>query len=143
MLGRPSVKRWAAAVTVAVNLPEDPRTVRTWSRSIGLCETQLRVTCRMAGFSAKASLDFARLLRAVVLQQNSDWSLGDYLDLADGRTLSRLLSRAGVDDGPRLTPAVFLTTQRLVRGDAALTEISERLDSYGHEASPPGFQLAH
>jgi len=126
-----ATERWARAVTAVVRCRADPKTLKSWGRAIGVSQSALRTRCAAAHVPAKASLDFARLLRATVRSQGSTWDLHDLLDVVDDRTLRRLLSRAGLSDldphGPPLTLHEFLARQRLVTRPAAVRAVLEHL----------------
>jgi hypothetical protein len=91
------VKRWGQAILAVLESTDDVRTVEAWSRRAGLSVRQLRSLCRLAGTTAKTSLDFARLLRAAVHQESSSWPLAFLLDVSDSRTLQRLQNRGQLD----------------------------------------------
>jgi hypothetical protein len=100
-------------ISVVIGSNDDVRTVQVWSRAAGVSRTQLTVGCRQAGLSAKASLDFARLLRAVLLGSTNHLPFTDFLDVGDPRTLDALLARVGARHlDPRTPVDRFLDQQR-------------------------------
>lgn len=88
-------ERWAEAVIRVMESPRDPRTTDAWGRLAGASPSTLRAWCIAAHCGVKASLDFARVLRAVSLAAESrEWDPWDLLDIVDYRTLRRLMSLA-------------------------------------------------
>lgn len=75
----------------------DVRTVSGWARAVGASSSSLRQCCRLAGVKPKDARDFTRVLGALQRADKSD-RLSVVLDVADPRTLSALLSRAGIAD---------------------------------------------
>lgn len=129
-----AAERWAAIVLAVLDLPCDPRTLESWGRAVGAGRGTLRCWCRAAHLAPKASLDFARLLRAVVRSQDGGWDPYNILDVVDSRTLKGLLRRGGLadrrgaDDRPP-TCEEFLSRQRLVSQEAALRALAEGLEA--------------
>lgn len=124
--------RWARAVTSVTAEVEDPHTLRLWARAAGASGSTLRSLCRAAHTSAKDSLDFARLLRAVVVGQSlDDWDLANLLNVSDSRTLMRLIARGGLHEAVRRrrppAPVEFLDTQDLVLVASNLRAVSHEL----------------
>lgn len=111
--------RWARAAAGILGAPTDPTTVEAWGRGIGVSSGALRGWCRAAGVRAKPSLDFARMLRAVVQARERGWDPQNVLDVVDDRTLRRLLVLSGftapVHTAWRPTAEHFLEAQRFVR----------------------------
>jgi AraC-like DNA-binding protein len=103
-------KRWRALIELALGCAHDLPTVAAWAREAGMCETQLRLRCRLAGITAKVSLDFVRVLRAALLRERRGGRLHDYLDVGDARTLRQLCARAGL--GRPGDPPVWNTLPR-------------------------------
>lgn len=126
-----AAERWARAVVAVIDSPDDPRTLEAWARVAAAGRGTLRSWCRAAHVPAKASLDFARLLRAVVRSQDTGWDPQNTLDIVDDRTLKRLFQRGGLlDVKPRaLAPTceAFLAGQRLIGHEAALREVAALL----------------
>ncbi len=119
-----AASRWVRAVEAVIDLPHDPKTVLHWCESIGVGNTQLRVSCRAVGVTAKDSLDFARILRALVHRTRNGWSLHELLDVGDPRTLQRLVTKVGLNTSTvDISPADFLETQRIVRSSVVLDEL--------------------
>lgn len=126
--------RWARMVVQGVNAQFDPQSLHRWSREIGISYGALRNWCRTAHLSAKHSLSFTRLLRAVILRQTDGRRFEDILDVVDLRTLRKLLTRGGLDtcDTPAgdvgEAIARFLSMQRLIVDTEALTAVRALLD---------------
>ena len=116
-----------------------------WARPIGLSASALRCVCRAADCRPKDSLDFGRLLRAVVRGRARYWDIENILDARDPRTLVRLVRSGGVDGAmrQRSAPSVmqFLHQQRLVPGATNLRAVVRELQSAGFvtldEVAPP------
>lgn len=81
---------WAALVQRALLSPCDPKTLRIWAGTAGCSTTLVKERCRLVGVSAKRTLDFARLLRALRLSEAQDVPMVEFLDNADPRTTRRL-----------------------------------------------------
>jgi len=121
-------RRWADLVVRGIYLPEDPKTIRTWGRNIGLALGTLKKRCEAAGIGAKTSLDTVRLLRIVIRCEGSAWDIQGRLDILDERTARALLQR-GITAGTDIVPSVetFLSAQRLIRRPELVTALRERL----------------
>ena len=127
-----AASRWANAVVRMLNVPRDPKTIPGWGRAVGVSAGALKNWCRTAGLSSKRSLDFARLLRAVVRHNADGFRPEDSLDVVDRRTLRRLLSLGGSSGGPFGLPQqveAFLERQVLIRDAMALSELRRTLNS--------------
>jgi len=119
-------KRWGALVLLALSCAHDLPTVGAWAREAGMCETQLRMRCRLAGVPAKVSLDFVRVLRAALWREARGRSLEDYLDVGDTRTMRRLFTRVGLSGRGDPTVVEYLSVQRVIR-DVALIEALKKV----------------
>jgi hypothetical protein len=111
-----SIERWARAVVALLDAEDDVRTTGEWSRRIGISLTQLREYCRLADVPAKSSLNLARLLRAIVHQEETAWPLKYTLNISDERTLSRMLQKANW-----ITPTVSATAEDFIRAQRIAT----------------------
>lgn len=113
-----ATERWARMILVVVQSPYDPKTLDGWAHRLGASRGTIRTWCYAARQRPKASLDFARLLRAVVLAQGERWDLQELLDVVNARTVRALLVRAGFADvSPQGLPPsvdVFFERQRLI-----------------------------
>lgn len=124
--------RWAKVVVSALDAEADPRRLEDWGKLANAAPTTLRNRCRAADQSAKASLDFTRLLRAVVNAQRMGCEPQVFLDVGDPRTLHRLLACGGLASGTHAPgPLEFLQRQRLITDPVALTAIKQALASGG------------
>jgi hypothetical protein len=123
--------RLAKAIVMATNSPSDPRTLSAWGQTVGVSRGALRVWCAAARMPARSCLDFARVLRAVVIATGHTWDLFSALDVVDRRSLVRLLDRGGVRElsstGQPPTIGQFLTTQRFLDNPQVIEAVSERL----------------
>jgi hypothetical protein len=120
--------RWAQSVIGVLDCPFDPRTLALWGQAIGISEGALRDRCRAAHCRAKSSLDFARLLRAVVQSQQHGWDPFNLLDIVNERTMRNLMTRGGLPDlvsaGTCLSPRGFLLRQHFVTNAAAIEAVA-------------------
>jgi hypothetical protein len=120
--------RWAHSVIGVLDCPFDPRTLALWAQTIGVSEGALRDRCRAAQCRPKSSLDFARLLRAVVQSQQHGWDPFNLLDVVNERTMKNLMGRGGVPDllvpGGCLTPRGFLHRQHFITNTAAVEAVA-------------------
>lgn len=118
----PSVAaQWAAGrlarhVAAATDAVADPRTLAAWARAAGVSRSALIELCARLDVNPRDARDLARVLR-LVRRLDIPWDPEAALDVADRRTLRRLLVRAGLADLPqavRPTPRQFLAVQRFV-----------------------------
>lgn len=111
-------------ILAVVKSRHDPRTLDAWGHVLGASRGTIRSWCYAARMSPKASLDFGRLLRAIIRAQGLPWDLQELLDIVNERTVKSLLTRAGFPDlGPLGSPPsldAFLERQRLVPRAAGL-----------------------
>ena len=132
-----SLERWAIPVIRLLNCSEDPRTLNEWGRMIGMSTGAIRNWCRTAKVSARQTLLFARVLRAV-LRQNPGCDAPEHLlNIVDRRTLTKVLTLSGGDQG--LLPQnveTFLRRQQFISNLRAVSEIREALliESRGNNA---------
>jgi hypothetical protein len=128
-----AARRWAHAVARLIDCPFDPRTVGMWGRAIGVSEGTIRDWCRAANCLPKRSLDFARLLRAIVQSQESDWDPFNLLDVVNDRTMRNLLKRGGLQDllsaSVPPTPRGFVVKQRFVTNSRALEAVTASIET--------------
>jgi len=125
-----SAQRLADAIVLATNSTRDPRTLTAWGQSIGVSRGALRVWCTAAGVSARSSLDFLRILRAIIRSEHDSWDLLSLLDVVDQRSLMRLLDRGSVrqlcrDNRP--TVEEFMSRQKFLKGRRLVEAIAARL----------------
>jgi DNA-binding NarL/FixJ family response regulator len=131
------VTRWADVVVRGIDSRHDPRTLAEWGRAIAVSTGALRNWCRTAGISARRSLAFARVLRAVVTQSRTAAAPEDLLNIVDRRTLEKLLRAAG-GVGMSLPKDVseFLVRQEFVKNSSALLMVSAALEARREAAAP-------
>ena len=135
-------QRWVSVVLPVLDAERDPRTLAEWGRHVGASASTLRSRCAAAGQGAKASLDFARLLRLVVRAQaaGSGWDPAVELSSCDPRTAQALLGQAGLlNIPPGSTPpsvTFFLDGQRLVPEGRALADLKQALAHCGVLVEP-------
>lgn len=128
-----AARRWAAAVLPVALSPNDVRTLAAWGRLAAAAPGTLKNWCATVPVSAKRSLDFARMLRVVLRMRHGKTPADTSLDVADSRTLGRLLRLGRTAHGHRvpvpLRPSVqwYLETQGWVDDTAALHAIRELL----------------
>jgi hypothetical protein len=129
--------RWARAVVGILDCPFDPKTIAMWGKAIGVSEGALRDWCKVAHCRPKSSLDFARLLRAIVQSREHGWDPFNLLDVANERTMRNLLQRGGLSDllstNLPVTLRGFLLKQRFVTNDIALKALAQHLERHTTE----------
>lgn len=117
-----ATERWVRMILAIVRAERDPKTLDAWGRILGASRGTVRSWCYAARRSPKASLDFGRLLRAIVSAGERGWDLHELLDIVNERTAKALLTRAGFPElETRGNPPPldeFLKRQRLVMGAA-------------------------
>lgn len=118
--------RWANAMRAAIDARADPRTVELWAGFANASKATLRSWCRTAGLPTQRSLLLARALRAVIRALALGGHPADFLDIADRRTLKKLLRLAGID-GPQWDVRTVLARQQLVRNRVAMAELERAL----------------
>jgi hypothetical protein len=121
--------RWGTLIGRALSCRHDLTTIGAWAKEAGICETQLRLRCRLAGVRAKVSLDFVRVLRAVLCRELRGGAITDYLDIGDTRTMKRLFARVGVTAPEKATLAEYIRVQHVIRDEALTEEIKHLLKS--------------
>jgi ActR/RegA family two-component response regulator len=114
--GRAAAERWARYVLRAADADSDPRTLADWARAAGVSRTVLIDVCVRLEINPRHARDLARVLR-LVRRASEPWDPESALDVADRRTLRKLLVRAGLADFPqgvRPSPQQYLASQRFV-----------------------------
>lgn len=125
-----SAERVATAIVLATTSAGDLRTLQAWGDHVGVSRGALRMWCKAAGVSARACLDFLRILRAIVASQDGHWDLPGLLDVVDQRSLTQLLDRGGVRElgrGPHPSIEDFLTRQRFIRDERLVRAVARRI----------------
>jgi hypothetical protein len=112
-------ERWATCVVRAIDADKDPKTLTAWAHAIGVSRSALCECCRLVRVSAHDARDFARLVR-VIYRSGERWEPEAFLDLADTRTLKKLLVRGGLPESSTGTPTLqeFLERQQFVAPDS-------------------------
>jgi hypothetical protein len=89
--------------------------VTRWARVVGVSRSVLSECCRLVHVAPQEARDFTRLLRAIC-HSSEQWQPETVLDLADVRTLRKLLSRAGLSGPVGRTPTMpqFLEHQHWI-----------------------------
>jgi len=86
--------------------------------------------CTAAGVSVRSSLDFLRILRAIIRSEHDSWDLLSLLDVIDQRSLMRLLDRGGVQQlcrDNRPTVEEFMSRQKFLQSRRLIEAIAARL----------------
>lgn len=109
-----SAERWAAHVVRACQSKRDLKTIGEWAKVVGVSYSSLCESCRLLEVPPHQARDFARLLRAVVRAAQGDGAIVPLLYVSDGRTLEKLLERAGfvAEPNTRISVRAFLERQR-------------------------------
>ena len=124
--------RWADFILPVIESPRDLRTLSQWGHWVGASPGAIRNWCHTANVSSRDSLNFARLLRAVVRHVRESSPAQELLDVTDRRTLFKLLRLGDVARPARLPLTIdeFLREQRWIRSESAVAEIRRRLEHY-------------
>jgi CheY-like chemotaxis protein len=133
-----AAERWADLVLRVIDAEEDPKTLTSWARHVGVSQSALRECCGLVHVPARASRDFARLVRAIC-RSGETWEPEAFLDFADARTLRKLLGCAGCLDCRAQTPTMseFLKRQQWVPVDnPGLAALRHLLFSAAYRARP-------
>lgn len=112
---RSVAERWAVLMLRTIDVEGDPKTLAIWARSIGVSRSALCECCRLMHVSPHHARDFARIMR-VIHRSGGTWQPEALLDLADARTLKKLLTRAGLARPGLATPSLaeFLECQQWI-----------------------------
>jgi hypothetical protein len=108
--------RLARGIVAASTLEIDPKTVRCLARHIGMSTRSFSEMCALLSLKPSDVRDLTRLLRLVAKRNECIGAVEWLLDIADRRTLRRLLSRACVtrDELCVISKEDFLSRQRLI-----------------------------
>jgi hypothetical protein len=116
--------RIAVVLVGFLSAPTDARSIEEMCRlsPVGLAPVTFRRWCQAEGIKPGEALQFARLLRALLMAREHGMPLSEWIDV-DPRTLRRLLKRAGIaamlaSGIPELPE--FIERQRLVRNPHVL-----------------------
>jgi hypothetical protein len=124
--------RLATAILRAIESPDDPKTLVLWGRSVGVSPTALTNSCRVANTPPKKALSFTRVLRAICRQEHEGVLPQDLLDVADLRTLAKLLALGNAPRNRKRTlpgtPEEFLHSQRWIANPTVLATVRRMLE---------------
>lgn len=101
-------RRWLDAIHAVVMAPHDPRTLSEWGALIGVSPSAIRAWCQRLRIGSKPSLDLARVLRSIRLSRRCGCPPSCFLDVAQQRTLYRLLRRAGIPNEKDVVSFAFV-----------------------------------
>lgn len=114
---RSTAGRWAMFVLKVIGSPSDPKTLDNWARAVNVSRSMLAECCRLVHVSPHDARDFARTLRAVYRSEDM-WRPEAIMDVADVRTLRKLLGRAGLTDVTHVPDVEeFFTRQTWIPSD--------------------------
>jgi hypothetical protein len=123
-----ALSRWADVVVRGIRSSKDTPTLDHWGRAVAVSRGGIRNWCYTARLSPRRSLQFMRVLRAVILQQRTAMEPEDLLDIVDRRTLTKLLTISG--GTPTTLPrsvSEFLDGQRIIQNDRAIAAVRAAL----------------
>jgi DNA-binding response OmpR family regulator len=111
-----AAERWAMHVLKACESTRDLKTLEDWATFAGVSYSSLRESCHLLGIPPHDARDLTRVLRAVLQSRRHHCNPEVLLDVSDGRTLEKLLRRAGFSAGMSagVTAEQFLRDQRFV-----------------------------
>lgn len=118
-------ERWASLVLRTLDAKDDPKTVDIWAKAVGVSRSVLSECCRLIHVATHDARDFARVMRAIC-RCGDHWQPEAVLNLADSRTLKKLLAGAGLEQRASRTPTMpeFLDRQRWIpAGNPGLTAL--------------------
>jgi ActR/RegA family two-component response regulator len=121
--------RWAMPIVRAVDAPHDPRTLSEFGRVVFVSVGCFRNWCRTTRVSSRASLSFARALRAVYrFEQDRSTRPENLLSIVDQRTIVKFVKQSG-GNGDCLPNSVadFLECQRFVTNPDAIEAVRRQL----------------
>lgn len=122
-----ALMRWCEAVIDFIASPCDAKNLVEFGKAVGVSSGGFRNWCRTAALSPRASLRFARALRAVA-QQHRASAPQNLLKIVDLRTLAKFLKASG-GGGDRLPATVeeFLEHQQFVQNREVLSVLRRAL----------------
>lgn len=124
--------RWLITIAVVLACDRDVRTLPAWAHEAGLSSGVIAARCRAVGVTAKASLDFTRLLRLIINSGGRPPRAFEVLDVVDTRTMQRLLSTGGMGTvaSPRWpSVADYLDHQGFIRAPQLLQSVASLCDT--------------
>lgn len=127
---RPIAERWASLVLQVMQSDCDPKTMAHWARVVCVSRTVLCECCRLIHVPPHDARDFARIARAIY-QSGDRWEPEALMDVADARTLKKLLRHAGlaepITQAPTL-PSFFERQLWIPRDNPAIAALSRLLE---------------
>ena len=121
--------RWAEPVKRAIDSPRDPRTLSEFAKAVAVSVGTFRNWCRTARVQSRASLDFARALRAVaIFERDQSTRPENLLSIVDRRTIAKFVRKSGghSDQLPDSIPA-FLEHQQFIANREAVEAVRAAL----------------
>ena len=92
-----TAERWAILVLKVLSSPTDPKTMADWAKAASVSRSVICEYCRLVHVAPHDARDFMRIVRAIDLS-GPRWQPEAVMDVADARTLNKLLHRAGLSD---------------------------------------------
>ncbi len=132
---------WLDSMQRVVSAPRDVPTVGRWAALLKCSDATVYAWCRTVELEAKASLNLARVLRAVRCARQRRGEPARYLAVSNRNTAARLLARAGLEPGRVPTMDEVLTRQTFVRDPQAVVALRVRLregDRITEDLDAPG-----
>jgi ActR/RegA family two-component response regulator len=117
--------RWADPIVRLILAPRDPRTLREFGRAVFVSVGCFRNWCRTTHVSSRASLSFARALRAVYrFEHDRSTRPENLLSIVDERTIAKFVKKCGGREG-HLPDSVedFLARQQFIANREAIEAI--------------------
>lgn len=117
--------RWAQPIVRVIDARQDPRTLREFGRAVFVSVGCFRNWCRTTRVSSRASLSFARALRAVYrFEHDRSTRPENLLSIVDQRTIVKFVRRCG-GRGDRLPDTVedFLERQQFIANQEAIEAV--------------------
>jgi ActR/RegA family two-component response regulator len=126
-----AAERWAQPIVRIIDAHQDPRTLREFGRAVFVSVGCFRNWCHTTRVSSRASLSFARALRAVYrFEHDQSTRPENLLSIVDQRTIVKFVKKCG-GHGDRLPDSVaeFLQRQQLVTNQEAVDAVRRALQN--------------
>jgi len=123
--------RWAQPIVRVIGAQHDPRTLTQFGKAVFVSVGCFRNWCRTTRISSRASLLFARALRAVYRYEHDPSTRPEnLLSIVDQRTIVKFVKKCG-GHGDRLPDSVadFLQRQQFVANPDAIEAIRKQLNA--------------
>lgn len=117
--------RWAEPIVRIIEAQQDSRTLSEFGRAVFVSVGCFRNWCHTARVSSRASLSFARALRAVYrFEQDHSTRPENLLSIVDQRTILKFVKKCG-GRGDRLPDSVteFLQSQQFIKNPDAIAAV--------------------